>query len=67
MTSAEERGVFHSVVSKVVPKFRAKYVPRETYLTPEQFSKLLWNIVAPAHPNAKPATREKIERMRGDR
>ncbi|HEU4616161.1 MAG TPA: tyrosine-type recombinase/integrase [Kofleriaceae bacterium] len=67
LASAEDRGVFHSVIAKVVPKFRAKYEPRTTYLTPEQFSRLLRNIVAPPHPNAKPATLAKIERMRINR
>jgi integrase len=67
LQSADERGTFHGVVTKVVPKFRAGYVPRETYLTEEQFSRLLWNILAPAHPNATPKTLQKIESMRLNR
>lgn len=67
LQSAEERGAFHGVVTKVVPKFRAGYVPRETYLSEEQFSKLLWNIVAPPHPSATEKTLQKIERMRLNR
>lgn len=64
LTSAEARGMFHGVIAKLVPRFRAKYVPRETHLSPEQFSRLMWNIVAPAHPRAKPKTVEKIEQRR---
>jgi len=67
LASAEARGLFHGVISKLVPKFQAKYVPRETYLTPEQFSRLLWNVVAPPHPNAKPETVAKIECRRVNR
>jgi integrase len=67
LASGEARGVFHGVISKLVPKFRAKHVPRETYLTPEQFSRLLRNIVAPPHPNAKPETVAKVERRRINR
>jgi site-specific recombinase XerD len=67
LQSADERGTFHGVVTKLVPKFRAGYVPRETYLSEEQFSRLLWHIVAPAHTNATPKTLEKIERMRLNR
>jgi len=67
LASAEARGLFHGVISKLVPKFQAKYVPRETYLTPEQFSRLLWNVVAPPHPNARPETVAKIERRRVNR
>jgi len=67
LASAEARGLFHGVISKLVPKFQAKYVPRETYLTPEQFSRLLWNVVAPPHPNAKPETVAKIEHRRVNR
>jgi len=64
LTSGETRGVFHGVVAKVVPKFRAKYVPRETYLTPEQFTRLMMVIVAPPHPKARPKTIAKIEMRR---
>lgn len=67
LASAEARGMFHGVVAKIVPKFRAKYVPRETYLTPAQFSRLMWNIVAPPHANAKPQTIAKIEQKRINR
>ena len=67
LSSAEDRGAFHGVIAKVVPKFKAKYEPRTTYLTPEQFSRLLWNIVAPPHRGAKPATLARIERMRINR
>ncbi|MBA3464260.1 MAG: site-specific integrase [Deltaproteobacteria bacterium] len=55
LVSAETRGTFHGVAAKVVPKFRANYVPRETYLSPEQFSKLMTVIVAPPSPKAKPS------------
>ena len=64
LTSEDSRGTFHGVVTKVVPKFRAKYVPRETYLTPEQFSKLMTVIVAPPPAKAKPKTIAKIEARR---
>jgi integrase len=67
LVSAEARGTFHAVVTKLVPKFRANYVPRETYLTPPQFSKLIAAIVASPHPNATPNTRAKTERKRMER
>lgn len=60
LSSGEARGVFHGVITKMVPKFRAKYVPRETYLTEAQFSRLLWHIVAPPHPSATQKTIEKL-------
>jgi integrase len=64
LVSGEVRGVFHGVVAKLVPRFRARYEPRSTHLTPEQFSRLLSVIVAPPHPNAKPATVAKIDDRR---
>ncbi|HEY4175816.1 MAG TPA: hypothetical protein VGM90_03255 [Kofleriaceae bacterium] len=67
LTSAEARDVFHGVIVKIVPRFRAQYVPRETYHTPEQLSRLLDHLVAPPFPNASPATLEKRQAMRVNR
>ncbi len=39
----------------IVPRFKAEYVPRENYLTPDQFMRLTEELV-PVRPNAKPAT-----------
>ena len=64
LASAESRGVFHGVVAKIIPRFRPRYVPRETYLTPEQLAKLLAHIVAPPAPKATPATVAKLETKR---
>ena len=67
LTSAEARGTFHGVIAKLVPRFKAKYTPRETYLTPAQFTALMAAIVATPHPNAKPETIAKIDLLPADR
>jgi len=52
---AHERGLLRNDVASIMPKFRAKYVPRKTFLTLDQFralvavlrpGRLLWVIVA---------------------
>ncbi len=49
--------------SSVVPKFRTGYVPRTTYLTPDQFMALVEHLVPPEYPKATEATkRARIER-----
>ena len=67
LTSAESSDVFHGVIAKIVPRFRAHYEPRETYHTPDQLSQLLDHIVAPPYPSAKPETLARLERMRVNR
>ena len=64
LNSAEARGAFRGVVAKIVPRFRAAYVPRDTYLTPGQFSQLMACIAAPAHEKAKPETVARVEARR---
>ncbi len=48
----------------VVPKFRAAYSPRTTYLTPDQFLRLVDHLVPPAPAKAKPHTLQQREDRR---
>src|SRR5687767_5353467 len=70
---ATERGVPYfdtqgdHIPMDAVAKAAARYVPRETYHTPEQFSRMLDCVVAPAHPKAKPSTVANITERRARR
>jgi hypothetical protein len=44
LKSAKPRGKFHGSL-EVVPEFDSGYVPRTTYLTPEQFLELVPHLV----------------------
>jgi integrase len=55
LKSARARGTFRAVVADVVPPFKSGYVPRETFLTPDQFMALSKNLIVP-RTNPKPAT-----------
>lgn len=46
-----------STSSSVVPKFRTGYVPRTTYLTPDQFMALCEHLVPPEYPKATEETK----------
>lgn len=53
--------------STVVPKFRAGYTPRTTYLTPDQFMRLAEHLVPPLSPNARESTRRAVTERRNRR
>jgi integrase len=55
LKSARARGTFHALVADVVPPFKSGYVPRETFLTPDQFMALSKHLIV-SRPNPKPAT-----------
>jgi integrase len=61
LKSAKPRGKFHGSL-EVVPEFDSGYVPRTTYLTPEQFLELVPQLVRPTGPLAKPAATARRER-----
>ncbi len=57
LKSAKERGRFPGSLD-VVPKFSSGYVPRTTYLTPEQFAAMIDALVPPLPRTALPSTLE---------
>lgn len=66
LESAAERGKT-STGGSVVPKFRAGYTPRTTYLTPDQFMRLADHIVPPLPLLASGRTRAQHEARRRSR
>jgi integrase len=66
LASARARGLFHGPAD-LVPRFRAGYVPRTAYMTPEQFLDLVDGLVPPASAGARPATLERREARKRDR
>lgn len=54
LESARARGTFRAMVADVVPPFKSGYVPRETFLAPDQFMALSKNLIVP-RTNPKPA------------
>jgi integrase len=69
LKAAKERQppLFHGEVAAVVPRFKTKYDPRRTHLSPEQFMALTRHLVAPLPPGAKPETVEASEARRARR
>ncbi len=53
--------------ASVVPRFRSGYVPRTTYLTPDQFLSLVDNLVPPPPARAKPGTLKRREARKQSR
>jgi integrase len=66
LKSARDRDRFHGAL-EIVPKFEAGYVPRTTYLTPDQFLLLVDHLVPPAPAKAKPRTLARREERRSNR
>jgi integrase len=66
LTSAKDRGLYHGSMD-IVPKFRAAYEPRRTYLTPEQFMRLTECLVPALPPKARPETIAASEQRRARR
>lgn len=67
LDSARGRDRFHGPAD-VVPRFRAQYTPRTTYLTPDQFAALTEHLVRdPPGTDAPELRRERWERRRNGR
>lgn len=67
LTASRARGLFHGPPD-VVPRFRAQYTPRTTYLTPDQFAELAEHLVRnPPGPRAPDLRRQRWERRRNGR
>lgn len=67
LAASRGRGLFHGPAD-VVPRFRAQYSPRTTYLTPDQFAGLAQHLVrSPPGPRAPELRRERWERRRQGR
>lgn len=66
LKAARQRGVYHGLLD-VVPPFDAGYVPRTTYLTPDEFIALIENLVKPLYPKATEHTIQKVERLKQQR
>jgi integrase len=67
LEAARARGRFHGAAD-VVPRFRAQYTPRTTYLTPDQFAALAEHLVRnPPGPVAPELRRQRWERRRNGR
>lgn len=63
LKAAKARGLFHGAL-EVVPEFDAGYVPRTTYLTPDEFLALVDHLIPPAPATAKPKTLAKRETLK---
>jgi integrase len=59
---AHERGLFLRVPSAIIPKFRARYVPRKRFLTIEEFQRLLaaFETNAATHRHQAPAQHRQL-------
>lgn len=65
LKSAKARDRFHGSTD-LVPRFDAEYVPRTSYLTPDQFLALCDHL-SPQRPNLKPGAFARWERRRNNR
>jgi hypothetical protein len=65
LKSAKPRGKFHGSL-EVVPEFDSGYVPRTTYLTPEQFLELVPHLVRPRRSRSRrrrsPSRERRVQR-----
>ena len=66
LAAARQRDRFHGP-SDVVPHFESGYVPRTSYLTPDQFLALVPHLVPPLPERAKERTLAKRERLLQER
>jgi integrase len=66
LKSAKLRNLFHGTLD-MVPAIDPEYEPRRTFLTAEEFRRLLDYLVLPPPPNAGPLTIEKHAKLRGER